>query len=406
VLGSLLRAELRRAVPRETGRDLTDMPKASRRVRVLLCGVAVAAAATVAGAGAVLAYPPIGAAVTFSAGCSNVSPGTTCAVRLCVVASGGQAQAGVPVSVASSRPRVASVRPSSASTGADGCAHGLVLGTGPDCGAATLTATSPAASAQTVVDVACPGAVLGNAAVIGGVAGAVRGPAQPPAPGGGAQPSPGGGGGGRPPRTGGSPPASGGGAGLPFGLVAGVPGGLAALALLAVLLSRAGLLARPGRSMVLAGVAQGADEVVPGLLIGSAPDARRRARLAAAGVAHVVDLRSTAAAPQAWPDGVSVERFPLEDGAAPALDALDALVARIEASMAGGVKVLVHCTGGLGRAATLAIALLVRRGYTLPHAYRLVRDKRPQVAPSDAQLAALTEYARRLGRDAEVPSGS
>jgi protein-tyrosine phosphatase len=67
-------------------------------------------------------------------------------------------------------------------------------------------------------------------------------------------------------------------------------------------------------------------------------------------------------------------------------------------------KVLVHCTGGMGRAATLAVALLVRRGYTLPHAYRLVRDRRPQVAPSDAQLAALTEYARRLGRDAGVPT--
>jgi hypothetical protein len=337
------------------------------------------------------AYPGLGNTVTFSAGCSTATAGQSCSVTACVTSSSGAPVANATVHFASNDQTIAKVVPSSANTGSNGCVAGAQLQTGPHCGTATLTATSGNASAQTQVKVTCSG---------GGGGGGGHGHNGGSQPAGGVQgttaESQGGSGGVG--GLGGSGGRGGSHGGPPLALVAGVPAGVALLVLLLVLLLRAGVIGGPPRLP-----SAGANELVPGLLIGSAPNASRRRRFRRAGVTRALDLRSESG-PSDWGGGVAVERFPIHEGDAPPLESLDALLARVEEWLRDGETVLVHCTAGMGRAATVALALLVRRGHTLQDAHRLLRERRPQIAPSDRQLAALVAYEQRLRGDDALPA--
>lgn len=379
------------------------MPAMRARWSLVLITTVLAAVGFSAGSSlTALAYPGIGAVISFSTDCSSAAPGQSCAVHACVTNGSGQPETGVQVRFSSSDSSIAKVKPSAATTGSDGCVSGVQMTAGPHCGNVTLTAATGDASAQTQVQVTCSGNATGQVAgaQTGGAAGTTGGGT---GNGGGAGTN--GGDGGVPPATGGSSPshspAPGG--GPPLALVAGIPLGAALLVLLAFLLLRGGRGRFPLPAATLLGRAHDADEVVPGLIVSSAPAAAQRRRLARLGVARVVDLRSESLA-ATWPEGVSVERLPLSEGEAPSLEQLDALVQRMESWLRDGERVLVHCTGGIGRAATVAVALLVRRGYSVGDAYRLVRERRSRVAPSDRQLDALTRYAQRLGEDRGAPT--
>lgn len=131
-------------------------------------------------------------------------------------------------------------------------------------------------------------------------------------------------------------------------------------------------------------------EVIPGLLIGSAPNARAVRSLVRLGVTHVVDLTENGVSTGAWPDGVLVERYPLVEYQAPALSALEAVGARVATDVGQGHIVLVHCRAGVQRAPMVACATLVRLGWPLADAVRLVRQRRTIADLSEAQLAVLT----------------
>src|SRR6266516_3640605 len=72
-------------------------------------------------------------------------------------------------------------------------------------------------------------------------------------------------------------------------------------------------------------------------------------------------------------------------------------VAFLEAARAARCGVLVCCGSGSGRAPTLYAAWLVARGgITLPHAVDTLRSRRPLVAPTPRQMAALESWASEL----------
>lgn len=126
-----------------------------------------------------------------------------------------------------------------------------------------------------------------------------------------------------------------------------------------------------------------ANEVAPGVWVGRRPHLRELPP----GIAMVVDLcAELPAAP-----GVATERaylcIPTLDSTAPP----PAAIARaVDAMIAANGGVFVHCAFGHGRSATVAAALLVRRGdATLDDVERKLRAIRPRIGLNDLQRSAL-----------------
>ncbi len=140
-----------------------------------------------------------------------------------------------------------------------------------------------------------------------------------------------------------------------------------------------------------------ASEVMPGLLVGSAPGAAQCAELSRRGVTLVVDLRAEVANEGHWPPGVTVRRMPVVDHRAPDIAELNGLAREVVEAIRRGEVVLLHCHAGMGRAATAACAVLMELGYGLTDAYTAVRSARPVIAPTDSQIALLRriDAARR-----------
>lgn len=61
-----------------------------------------------------------------------------------------------------------------------------------------------------------------------------------------------------------------------------------------------------------------------------------------------------------------------------------------------GGKVMVHCRGGIGRAGTVAVCLLVELGVTPGEALKRVRQARPGAVETAAQERYLSAYTARL----------
>ncbi len=126
-----------------------------------------------------------------------------------------------------------------------------------------------------------------------------------------------------------------------------------------------------------------ATEVAPGVFVARRPRAHELPK----GVAIVVDLCAEfPAAP-----GVTVGRTYL---AIPTLDASAPtpaqIVAAVEAVLAANGAAFIHCAHGHGRSATVAAAVLIRRGdATLDDVEAKMRALRPRIGLNAAQRAAL-----------------
>jgi ADP-ribosyl-[dinitrogen reductase] hydrolase len=86
--------------------------------------------------------------------------------------------------------------------------------------------------------------------------------------------------------------------------------------------------------------------------------------------------------------------FPVPDLHAPSAGEAGRLLTDLEERVRSGSAVLVHCGAGIGRAGTLAAALLMRMGASAEEAVRTVAAHRPLAGPeAGAQSRLLAELA-------------
>ena len=88
-------------------------------------------------------------------------------------------------------------------------------------------------------------------------------------------------------------------------------------------------------------------------------------RLARIGVTHAFDLRSRedASPTSVWPEGVLIQRYPMEEYAAPDIAVLRRVSSDVASLMALGDVVYVHCREGIQRAPMVACAVLMQLGW-------------------------------------------
>lgn len=134
-----------------------------------------------------------------------------------------------------------------------------------------------------------------------------------------------------------------------------------------------------------------ATEVAPGVWVGRRP----RPGELPAGIAIVVDLCCEFAAARAVRERGRYIAVPTLDARAPT----PAEIARIvDAVVAAGGPAFIHCALGHGRSATVAAAVLVRRGdATLDDVEAKMQALRPKIALNERQRAALLA-ATKLAR--------
>lgn len=90
--------------------------------------------------------------------------------------------------------------------------------------------------------------------------------------------------------------------------------------------------------------------------------------------------------------------FPIPDLHAPDLDRANELLRALRRRLDGGEVLLVHCGAGIGRAGTVATALLLSMGVELQEAIATVAASRPMAGPeAGAQLELLTAISEAIG---------
>jgi protein-tyrosine phosphatase len=89
---------------------------------------------------------------------------------------------------------------------------------------------------------------------------------------------------------------------------------------------------------------------------------------------------------------------PMPDLHASSGDDLRRLVDALYERLVAGERLVITCGAGIGRAGTIAVAVLMRAGASLDDAVATVRAHRPMAGPeSGAQIDVLTELASRRG---------
>lgn len=132
------------------------------------------------------------------------------------------------------------------------------------------------------------------------------------------------------------------------------------------------------------------------LAIAAGPPPEQWRALQALGIRAALDLRTVqeGGGCTVIPAELAYRSFPIEDGSAPAPTDLLDVSSWITSHLRSGSRVMINCREGRGRSALVACATLMRLGYSLESAYRVVRRGQPQVALSDDQVKVLEGLSR------------
>jgi len=128
------------------------------------------------------------------------------------------------------------------------------------------------------------------------------------------------------------------------------------------------------------------DRVNNWLHVGGALSPDEYTRFRDAGITHIVDLREESLADGRILDGLGIacRHVPVPDRGPPTMGQLIEVADWL--SLQDDARIYVHCKGGFGRAATMAVGLLVLRGSALDDAVEQVRGARPEMRLNSEQL--------------------
>ena len=146
--------------------------------------------------------------------------------------------------------------------------------------------------------------------------------------------------------------------------------------------------------------------VTPQLAVGGSFGMEEAAELARTlGIDRVVDLRRECCDDEEilLIHGVTLLELPTEDRCAASQEKLDEGVAWVNAQLAAGHRVFIHCQHGIGRSALLALCVLVSRGLPPLDALALLKRSRRQASPSPEQLEAFRTWVARRAPAFAVP---
>ncbi|MEO6776621.1 MAG: dual specificity protein phosphatase family protein [Kofleriaceae bacterium] len=132
-----------------------------------------------------------------------------------------------------------------------------------------------------------------------------------------------------------------------------------------------------------------ANEVAPGVWVGRRP----REHELPAGIVIVVDLCAEMPIARGMTTGRAYLTIPTLDARTPPAAELAAIVDRV---VAAGGPAFIHCAFGHGRSATVAAAVLVRRGdHTLAEVEAAMKAVRPKIGLNRRQRVALAAASAR-----------
>ncbi len=112
--------------------------------------------------------------------------------------------------------------------------------------------------------------------------------------------------------------------------------------------------------------------LLPGRVLAGEHPARALAAIEAAGVTHFVDLTD---APPYRPQRAQHLQRPIVDFGLPTTAAMRETLDLIDAALADGGVVYLHCRAGIGRTGTVAGCLLVEHGFAPDEALELLQRK-------------------------------
>ncbi|MDP2375778.1 dual specificity protein phosphatase family protein [Reyranella sp.] len=153
------------------------------------------------------------------------------------------------------------------------------------------------------------------------------------------------------------------------------------------------------RRQAMRAAARRIDRVTERLYVGGAIPVGEYQRFVDAGITHLVDVRedSEIDADLARLEQLRIARLqiPVINHTAPTHEQLSKVANWIEAKDSGPV-VYVHCGAGIGRAATIAVGILLHESIPLADAIEKVRKVRPEIHINEDQLAWLRSVEERL----------
>jgi protein-tyrosine phosphatase len=126
---------------------------------------------------------------------------------------------------------------------------------------------------------------------------------------------------------------------------------------------------------------------------------------ASLGVGAIIDVRSEACddREELAACGIRFLHLPTDDHQAVAQTMLDASAAFASEAQAAELKTLIHCEHGIGRSATVALCVLVDRGWSPMAALARAKDARALVSPSPAQYEAWVSWMARRTPHVRAP---
>jgi atypical dual specificity phosphatase len=138
--------------------------------------------------------------------------------------------------------------------------------------------------------------------------------------------------------------------------------------------------------------------ILPGQIAATAaPASRQLQEMRAAGVTLLVSLAPVAPSDDELRGyGLRCLHLPVRYMAAPSTQQLHEFTTVVEAELAVGGRVAVHCVGGLGRTGTAIACHLVSQGMPPEQAIALVRGRRPGSIESAEQANAVLNWAAEL----------